>query len=445
MSDSGFQYDVLYIGAGHGTFDGAIPLAAKGYKVGVVEADKIGGTCPNRGCNAKITLDAPVELLRFQERMSKIVSGDLSLNWSQNVKHEHEVIDGLPDFITGLLKDAGIKIIKGYGTLTGPHSVTVNGEEKTADKIVLATGQRPHHLNIQGANLAHDSTEFMSLTELPHNITIIGSGYISLEFATIANAAGANVTILMHKDRALRSFYQPYVKHVLSDLAKRGVTFVKNANVESFAKVNDGYVVTYGGGQSLKTDWILDASGRIPNVEDRGLEDVGVKYDKTGIKVNDHLQTTVPSIYASGDVISKKQPKLTPTAIFETSYLTKLFSHETVEPIKYPAIPTIVFTSPRIAQVGVDPAVAASNENYSVSENDLLDGWYRLVDNESYAKNTIVYDADHKIVGAVEVSEKADNAINYILPAIEFQWGQEELSRLVYLFPSLESDTKDLL
>lgn len=445
MPENGYQYDVLYIGAGHGTFDGAAPLAAKGYKVGVVEADKIGGTCPNRGCNAKITLDAPVELVRFQERMKDIVSGDLTFNWAENVKHEHEVIDGLPDFISGLLNDSGVDIIKGHGKLTGAHSVDVDGTEKTAANIVVATGQRPHRVDVPGSKLAHDSTEFMAMTELPQNITIIGSGYISLEFATIANAAGSDVTVLMHHDKALRAFHQPYVEHVLADLESRGVKFVKNVEVSEFTQNGDKYTVSYNDGQSVETDWILDASGRIPNVEELGLDEVGVKYNEHGIEVNDHLQTSVDSIYASGDVLDKKQPKLTPTAIYETTYLMQLFSKETTDAINYPAIPSVVFTSPRIAQVGVKPVSVADNKDYTVNENNLLDGWYRLVDNESYAKNTIVYDANHKIVGASEVSEKADNAINSILPAIEFGFEPEELGRLVYLFPSLESDTKDLL
>lgn len=445
MAEKTYQYDVLYVGAGHGTFDGAAPLAAKGYKVGVIEEDKIGGTCPNRGCNAKITLDAPVELLRLQERLQKIVSGDFSFNWSENVKHEHEVIDGLPDFISGLLSDSGVEIIHGYGKVTDAHTITVNGEKKTAKNIVIATGQRPHRLTIPGTELAHDSSEFMALTELPQDITIIGSGYISLEFATMANAAGAKVTVLMHHDKALRAFYQPYVNEVLQDLTNRGVTFVKNAKINSFNKKADKYMVHYNDEQTLATDWILDASGRIPNVENLGLDEVGIKYNSKGIEVDDHLQTTVAGVYASGDVVAKNQPKLTPTAIFESTYLMQLFSGETTEPINYPAIPSVVFTSPRIAQVGVNPDEVSSDSSYKVKENDLLDGWYRLVDNETIAKNTLVYDENQKIVGAVEVSDKADNAINSILPAVEFGWGQEELSRLIYLFPSVESDTKDLL
>lgn len=445
MPENGYQYDVLYVGAGHGTFDGAIPLAAKGYKVGVIEADKIGGTCPNRGCNAKITLDAPVELVRFQERMKDIVSGDLTFNWAENVKHEHEVIDGLPDFISGLLADAGVEMIHGTGKLADAHTVVVDGSEKTAAKIVLATGLRPHRLDIPGTDLAHDSADFMALTDLPANITIIGSGYIGMEFATIANAAGAQVTVLMHADKALRSFHQPYVEHVIADLEKRGVKFVRNAKVAEFAQAGDQYTVSYGDGQSLTTDWILDASGRIPNVENLGLDEVGVKYNAHGIEVNDHLQTSVDSIYASGDVLDKKQPKLTPTAIYETTYLMKLFSGVTDAAIDYPAIPSVVFTSPRIAQVGVNAADVADSADYSVQENDLMGGWYRLVDNEDYAKLTLVYDDDHKVVGAAEVSEKADDAINSILPAVEFGWGPAEMGRLVYLFPSLASDTLDQL
>ena len=112
MTES-YQFDVLYLGAGHGAFDGAVPLANSGKKVAIIEADKIGGTCPNRGCNAKITLDNPVQLLRHQERLDGIVNGDLKLDWTANVEHEHEVIDGLPDMITGLLDSVDIEIIHG--------------------------------------------------------------------------------------------------------------------------------------------------------------------------------------------------------------------------------------------------------------------------------------------------------------------------------------------
>lgn len=435
-----YDYDVLYIGSGHGTFDGAIPLAARGKKVGVIEADLIGGTCPNRGCNAKITLDAPVALTRLTEQMNGIVTGGISINWEQNEKHMHEVIDPLPDMIAGLMKSVHIDLIKGYGVLSDPHMVMVDDQAKTAENIVISTGQHPHRLDIPGKELAHDSEAFMNLKHLPRKIVIIGAGYISMEFATIANAAGADVTVMTHGDRVLRKFYQPFVDQVVADLKARGVKFIYNAEVSQLEKSTDGVVVHYNDAQ-LDTDWVLDATGRKPNVDGIGLDKVGITYSTNGIAVNDHLQTNVNNIYASGDVIDKEQPKLTPTAIFESMYLMHRFAGDSDEPIKYPAIPSVVFTSPRIAKVGVSPDEAAQNEHYQTATNHLPDDWYRQVTKETLGDNVLVYNQQHQLVGATEMSDQAEDAINTLLPAIEFKLDADQLGRLVTLFPSIAADT----
>lgn len=433
-----YDYDVLYLGSGHGTFDGAIPLAHSGVKVGIIEEDMIGGTCPNYGCNAKITLDAPVALTREVERLQGVVEGNLTINWTKSEAHKQDVIKGLPGMIGGLLKDSGIDVMHGKGTLKDRHTVAVNGQSKTAKNIVISTGLRPHRLDIPGTELAHDSRVFMSLTELPKRIAIVGSGYISMEFATIANAASSEVTVLMHGDRALRKFYHPYVAQVVKDLEKRGVKFIKNADVSAFEKSGDQLEVHYGDNHTLTVDWILDATGRIPNVENIGLDEVGVHYNQNGVEVNDYLQTNVDNIYASGDVIDKTQPKLTPTAIFESTYLFKRFSGQSSEPIHYPVIPSVVFTSPRIAKAGISVEEAKENGD-DVETNYLPDDWYRQVDNETMGDNSLVFDKQHHLIGVTEVSEQADNVINTLLPAIEFKFGPEELGRLVYLFPSISS------
>ncbi len=434
-----YDYDVLYLGSGHGTFDGAIPLAQSGKKVGIIESGLIGGTCPNRGCNAKITLDAPVELQRTAERLKGIVDTVPKINWAANVKHKQEVIDGLPGMITGLLDSVGIDIIKGHGILTDAHTIEVDGHPHTGEKLVISTGLRPNRLDIPGAELMHDSEDFMNLAKLPDHLAIIGSGYISFEFATIANAAGAKVTVLMHEDHALRQFNQSYVDTVMDDLERRGVKFIKFAGVSSIEKDGKEFVVSYADGK-LKVDWVLDATGRIPNVENIGLETVGVKYNKKGIEVNDFLQTTVDNIYASGDVIDKVQPKLTPTAVFESLYLTKLLSGKESLPIKYPVIPSVVFTSPRIAKAGVS-VQEAQKKGYKIKVNHLPDDWYRQVDKQDLGENTLIYDNDGKLVGVTEISEQADNVINTLLSAIELGMTEEQLGRMVYLFPSLASAT----
>lgn len=433
-----YDYDVLYIGSGHGTFDGAIPLAARGKKVGVIESGLIGGTCPNRGCNAKITLDAPVALTRLTEKMQGIVNGNLAINWTANEKHKQEVIEGLPDMIGGLMKSVNIDIIKGHGAFIDAHTVMVDGDEISAENIVISTGQHPHRLDIPGTELAHDSADFMNLTHLPANITIIGAGYISMEFATIANAAGSKVTVITHGDKVLRKFYQPYVNQIVADLKSRGVNFINNAKVTSFEEDGNNFTVNYDGGQ-VKTNWILDATGRVPNVDDIGLDKVGVDYSEKGIKVNNHLQTNVDNIYASGDVIDKDQPKLTPTAIFESTYLMHTFAGDTTDPIDYPEIPSVVFTSPRIAKVGVSVEDAKKN-GLTTKENHLPDDWYRQVTKEEIGDNTLVYDKQNHLVGATEISDQAENAINALLPAIVFKFEPAQLERLVTLFPTIAAD-----
>ena len=350
---SEYDFDVLYLGSGHGAFDGAGPLAASGKKVGVIESDMIGGTCPNYGCNAKITLDTPVVLQRMAERMQGIVSGSITINWSELVAHKQAVIKPLPTNIASNLKQTGVTIIHGHGKFIDPHSITVAGKTYTAENMVIATGRRPHHLDIPGTELAHDSRAFMDLKTLPKRIGILGSGYISMEFATIANAAGAEVSVFMHADKALREFHQPFVKAVMADMTKRGVKFIPSADVQALKQTAQGIAIQYGDHQEQQVDWALDATGRIPNDDQIGLEAAGVTFSQRGIPVDDHLRTNVPNIFASGDVLDKPQPKLTPTATFESYYLYQLLSGQTTDPIDYPAIPSTVYTTPRIAKVGV--------------------------------------------------------------------------------------------
>ncbi|WP_270621711.1 dihydrolipoyl dehydrogenase family protein [Weissella viridescens] len=436
-----FDYDVVYIGSGHGTFDGAMPLAAKGKRVAVIEADKVGGTCPNWGCNAKILLDGPVALQHTLRASDGIVSGDGKIDWAKNKAHKQAAIDVIPDALKGGMEASGIKMYFGHGTIIGEHTVAVDGEPITAENIVIATGLRPHQLDVPGTELGHDSKEFMALDEMPKHMVIIGGGYIGVEFATMANAAGSDVSLVLHDGEALRGFHQPYVKEVLADLESRGVTIVRNQEVKSFEQQGHQVEVALSD-ETITTDWVLDATGRVANVENLGLEDLEIEHSPKGIVVNEYLQTTVPSIYVSGDVIDKEQPKLTPTAQFESQYLMHRFAGESDAAIDYPAIATNVFTTPRIAQAGVTVAESqADPDKYIVQENDLSGDWYRAVDYEKNAKLTLIFNKDKQLVGATEISERAEDSINALLPAIEFGYTPAQLERLVYIFPAIAFDS----
>ncbi|MCP0886103.1 NAD(P)/FAD-dependent oxidoreductase [Ligilactobacillus sp. WILCCON 0076] len=435
---SNYDYDVLYLGGGHAAFDGAGPLAAVGKKVAVIEGGLWGGTCPNRGCNAKITLDAPVVLQRLAERMQGIVSSDIKINWSQLVMHKQEVIEKLPTNIAAGLTNAGVKLIHGYGKFKDKHTILVDNVAYTAEKIVIATGLRPNRLNIPGNELAHTSDDFMKLEQLPKRIAIIGSGYISMEFATIANAVGAEVTIFMHHNVALRNFYQPFVQQVVADMQKRGISFVQEANIKSFKKVADKLSIQYGNEQVKTVDWILDATGRIANVENLNLAEIGIKYTKKGITVNQYLQTNIENIYAAGDVLDKLQPKLTPTATFESYYLYKLFSEQTADPITYPAIPSTVYTSPRIAKVGLSPD-SKDAKDMRLVHNKIPNDWYRQIDKQTTGESILIFDEKEHLVGATEFSEQAEDAINTLLPAVVFNYTKEQMWQLAHIFPSISA------
>lgn len=441
MSDN-FNYDVLYLGSGHGAFNGAIPLASKGYKLGVIESGLIGGTCPNRGCNAKISLDMiPTKQHNVQELQGSGLNSVPIIDWKANVEHKDEVIAPLPDAIAKMMTKAGVDLIHGKGELVDAHTLKVANKLYTADKIVIATGAHYRKLDIPGSELTHDGTDFLDLKTQPKRMTVIGAGYIALEFANIAASAGTKVTVLMHHNAALRKFYQPFVKTLLDQLTDLGVKFVSNVEPQKVEKDGNNLVVKTNKGK-FESDWILNATGRPASVEGFGLDKVGVKYNRNGIEVNDHLQTSVSNIYAAGDVIDKKIGKLTPTAIFESEYLTSLFSSETNQAINYPAVPSAVFTTPRIAQVGVSVVEAeAKPDEYTIKEINLASDWYRMTKNENKGISKIIYDKKGLVVGATEISDQAEDAISTILPAIEFQLTPKQNKHMIILFPTIGSES----
>ncbi|MEJ6399939.1 dihydrolipoyl dehydrogenase family protein [Nicoliella lavandulae] len=437
MQNSQYDYDVMFIGAGHAS-DGASLLVKNGYKVAKIEANRVGGTCANWACNAKVVLDGAVELARTQERLSKIAQGDLKLSWDANMEHKHEVIRPLDKKMEQRFVNAGIDVIRGWATLKDAHTVDIDGKQYTSDKFVIATGLHPNQLDIPGTELGHDSKDFLDLEPLPSRMTIIGSGYISMEFATIANAFGSNVTVMMHGDRALRKFHVPYVDKVIKDLERRGVKFIPNANVSAFSKDDDQYYVEYGDGQKLATDWILDATGRNPNLTGYGLDELGIEYTKHGVTVNDKLQTNIPNIFAAGDVANTDKPKLTPTATHHSNYIAHFIMGDTNAAMKPYIIPTVTFTSPRIAEAGVSIEEAKAHpDQYTLVENDVTGAWFRQITQDKIADQALIFDKDDHLVGATEVSEEAEDFINGLLPAIALKLNREQREQLAPLFPSI--------
>ncbi|MFT9288933.1 dihydrolipoyl dehydrogenase family protein [Liquorilactobacillus nagelii] len=431
-----YDYDVMFIGSGHANWHAALALRKAGKKVVLIEKDLLAGTCTNYGCNAKILLDGAADVLhQAAAYQGKGITGELKIDWPALMAYKQQTISPIHLLLEQQFKAAGIEIINGTAEFVDQHTVTAAGKNISAQDIIIGTGQRPSILPIPGKELMHDSRDFLDLPELPKHLTFIGAGIVSLEFAMLVRAAGAQVTVIEFADTALRGVEEKYVEQILQRMRDLGIELHFNEAVQSVVKQDSRLVVTTANGLKVTTDYVVAGTGRIPNVEELALDKVGVKFDKTGILVDDHLQTNVEHIYASGDVIAKRIPKLTPTATFESNYLAALLAGQTTAPIQYPVVASVIFTLPRIAQVGVTSAQAAA-EDYQVVTIPYGARLRFQTKNEPAAEATLIFDQEHYLVGASVYGDEAPELINFLTMIISQKLTLNKLNQAVFAFPS---------
>ncbi|NVO88264.1 NAD(P)/FAD-dependent oxidoreductase [Lactobacillus rhamnosus] len=438
-----YDYDTIVIGGGPGGLAAAYGLAAK-QKVLVIESDLWGGTCPNYGCDPKKMLYRGVEVKNAALRMNGFgISGTAKIDWPSLMAFKRSYTTGIPaGTLTGLTR-TGIKTLYGRAQLLGQHMVKVGSQNVTGEHIVIATGHTPRFPDIPGANLLKTSRDFLDLDELPTSIAFIGAGYVSVELANIAAAAGADVHIIGHSDRLLRAFPKVATEALKQLLLKTGIHFHPNVELTKISPLGT-MTHLHADGFDLNVDMAVTAMGRIANVADLGLANAGIKSDLRGIPVDDHLRTAVANIYAIGDVNLKPQPKLTPVAGFEGRYVVQQILGSQ-EPIHYQAIPTIVFGPTELAKVGValEDALAAP-EQYQVTHNETTH-WYtynRIQDPDAQVW-TIVDKSTGKLAGAVILASLAEDLINTFAAAIDAGQEPSDLNR-IYAYPSAQSDLQYL-
>ena len=438
-----YDYDTIVIGGGPGVLAAAYGLAAK-QKVLVIESDLWGGTCPNYGCDPKKMLYRGVEVKNATLRMNGFgISGTARIDWPSLMAFKRSYTTGIPaGTLTGLTR-TGIKTLYGRAQLLGQHMVKVGSQNVTGEHIVIATGHTPRFPDIPGANLLKTSRDFLDVDELPTSIAFIGAGYVSVELANIAAAAGADVHIIGHSDRLLRAFPKVATEALKQLLLKTGIHFHPNVELTKISPLGT-MTHLHADGFDLNVDMAVTAMGRIANVADLGLANAGIKSDLRGIPVDDHLRTAVANIYAIGDVNLKPQPKLTPVAGFEGRYVAQQILGSQ-EPIHYPAIPTIVFGPTELAKVGValEDALAAP-EQYQVTHNETTH-WYtynRIQDPDAQVW-TIVDKSTGKLAGAVVLASLAEDLINTFAAAIDAGQEPSDLNR-IYAYPSAQSDLQYL-
>ena len=432
------SYDVIFIGSGHSCWHGALLLKTLGKSVALIERDLVGGTCTNYGCDAKILLDSPFELKEALDRYQGIgVTGESKLDWNALMAYKKQYIGAMPAALEGMFAQFGFDLIKGSAEFVDKNTVKVGDDTYTAKYFVIGTGQTYIPLDIPGKEYFHDSREFLDLDEIPDHVTFVGAGIISMEFASLCLALGKKVDIVNVTDAALEMYPQEYAQKIVEKMKAQGANFVFGAHVSSIEKSGDKYILRTAEGEAIETDYILVAVGRKANVDGIGLDKLGVEYSDRGIVVDAHLRTSVKNIYASGDVIDKKIPKLTPTAEFESNYIAMDILNPVNGRIEYPAVPNLVFTLPRIAQSGVSVAEAEAHpELYRVEKAPIGQTMAWLNKNQPAEHITFIFDKKNHLVGAAVFSDQAGEYIDLLTIIINQKLGVKELSKMIFSFPT---------
>ncbi len=295
--------DIIIIGGGPGGYEIAAKLADKGMKVTLIERDRLGGTCLNRGCIPTKCLCATADAA-LNARTSSALGIDVngvSVNYERARARMHEVVDGMRNGVQQMLSK--VHVINGTASINADGSVQIGSVQLSADKVLIATGSAPARLPIPGAEYAATSDELLQEDlPLPSRITIIGGGVIGVEFASIYAALGTDVTVLEYCKEILPQFDGDIAKRLRISLQSRGIKFVTGANVKSIASDRTVTYETRRGEASVEADMVLMATGRSPVLPD-GLHEAGIELNNRGfIEVDERMCTTRPGFYAAGDV-----------------------------------------------------------------------------------------------------------------------------------------------
>jgi glutathione reductase (NADPH) len=360
-----FDYDLFVIGAGSGGVRAARMAAGYGARVAIAEERFLGGTCVNVGCIPKKLLSYAA---RFREDFEDAPGfgwnvGPPSFEWERLRENKDREIARLNDVYERLLEASGVRLLRGRARVLGPHRVRVGERDYTAGHLLVATGARAVVPPIPGATLGITSDAAFFLEALPKRALVVGGGYIAVEFASIFNGLGVETTLAYRGPHLLRGFDDDVRQFLAGEMEKKGIRILFNTQVLALeADAGGRRRACFGDGTVETFDLVMFATGRSPSSRGFGLEEAGVELAGNGaIVVDDAFRSSVPSIYALGDVIDRL--KLTPVAIHEAMAFAQTHFGASARRMDYENVPTAVFSHPSVGAVGLTEAQA--RERYS--------------------------------------------------------------------------------
>ncbi len=357
------KYDIIVLGSGPGGYVTAIRASQLGFKTAIVEKESLGGVCLNWGC---IPTKALLKSAQVFEYLNHAADYGLSVKGADKdfgavVKRSRDVADGMSKGVQFLMKKNKIDVINGYGKLKAGKKIDVDGTEYSADHIIIATGARSRELPSlpQDGKKVIGYREAMTLDKQPKKMIVVGSGAIGVEFAYFYNAMGTEVTIVEFLPNIVPLEDEEVSKQLERSFKKNGINIMTSAEVtkvDTSGKTVKATVKTKKGEETLEADIVLSAVGIKTNIENIGLEDVGIVVDKDKILVNDYYQTNIPGYYAIGDVTPG--PALAHVASAEGILCVEKIAGQHVEPMDYGNIPGCTYCTPEVASVGMTESQA---------------------------------------------------------------------------------------
>ena len=438
-----FDYDLFVIGGGSGGVRAARVAASEaGAKVGLAEEDRYGGTCVIRGC-------VPKKLMVYASEFSRHLDDAFAFGWSlENSgfdwqkfrKKLHLELDRLETVYRNLLRNAGVDTYDQRAKLLDQNTVVIGKKKFTARTILIATGGRPFRPDIPGIENALVSDDIFNLEKLPKSMAIIGGGYIACEMASIMNGFGVNTKLIYRGDQILRGFDKEIRDHVAEEIVRSGISISLNADVAQINVVAGGLELTGSNGKTENFEKVLAATGRIPNSDDLGLENLGIKIGRIGeISVDDYSQSSNKSVYAIGDVTNRSN--LTPIAIREAMSFIETVFRDTPEKLDYRFIPTAVFTTPEVGTVGLTEEEAsqfAPLEIYTTKFKSMREAFAGREDR--VFMKLIVEEKNQKVLGCHFVSPFAGELVQLAAVAVTMGATKRDFDKTIAVHPTISEE-----
>ncbi len=439
-----FDFDFFVIGGGSGGVRAArIAASEGGARVGLAEQSRMGGTCVIRGC-------VPKKLMVFASEMPQAVAEAWAYGWNSSLgtfdwsrfrtSLESE-LTRLEAAYRSTLKNAGVQIFDSIAHLIDAHTVALaSGQRFTAKHILIATGGRPFVPDIPGAELAVTSDVMFHLPALPKTAVIVGGGYIASEFACILNGLGVQVTQIYRGSEILRGFDHEARAHVVAGMERSGVTILRGFDVAQLTQAGAQISVQGTQGQALLCDLVLYATGRKPNTAGLGLEALGVRLKPSGaVEVDAYSQTSVPSIYAVGDVTDRIN--LTPVAIREGHALADTLFAGRPTKADHDLVASAVFTQPEFGTIGLSEEQAAAQgpaEIYVAKFRPMRTAFGGMPD--QYLMKLVVDAQTRRVLGCHIVGSAAGEMIQLAAIAVKLGATKEDFDRTVAVHPTASEE-----